>query len=67
MLLAIPQTSVLGAILVTGFLGGAIASHVRIGEYGSAEQIFCLLLGLATWGGLHLRDPRLRELLPLWR
>lgn len=64
-LLAIPRTAVLGAILLTGFLGGAIAVHVRIGEVGSPPQIVCLLLGIAAWGGLYLRDSRLRALLPL--
>jgi hypothetical protein len=63
-LLAIPQTAVLGAILLTGFLGGAIATHVRIGEIGSPPQLICLALGIATWGGLYLRDARLRALLP---
>jgi hypothetical protein len=64
-LLAIPRTAVLGAILVTAFLGGAIATHVRIGEIGSPEQLFCLALGVAAWGGLYLRDARVRSLLPL--
>lgn len=53
--LAIPGTSVLGAILTTGFLGGAIAVHVRIGEFGTGSQIFCLLLGAAAWAGMYLR------------
>jgi hypothetical protein len=64
-LLAIPRTAVLGAILVTGFLGGAIAAHVRIGEIGVPDQFICLALGIAAWGGLYLRDARLRALLPL--
>jgi hypothetical protein len=64
-LLAIPATSVLGAILVTGFLGGAIAAHVRIGEIGVPPQLICLALGVASWGGLYLSDPRLRALIPL--
>ena len=66
-LLAIPRTAVLGAILVTGFLGGAIAAHVRIGEIGVPDQFICLALGIATWGGLYLRDARVRDLLPLRR
>jgi hypothetical protein len=66
-LYAIPATSVLGAILVTGFLGGAICAHVRIGELGSSPQIICLLLGVLTWGGLYMRDPRIRALLPFIR
>ena len=65
-LYAIPTTAVLGAILVTGFLGGAICAHVRIGELGSPE-IISLLLGAMTWGGLHARDPRIRAILPLIR
>ena len=64
-LYAIPATAVLGAILVTGFLGGAICAHVRIGELGSPPEIMSLLLGAMTWGGLYLRDPRIRAILPL--
>jgi len=64
-LYAIPATAVLGAILVTGFLGGAICAHVRIGEMGSPPEIISLLLGALTWGGLYLRDPRIRALLPI--
>jgi len=58
---AVPQTSVLGAILVTGYLGGAIATHARIGE----QFIPPLALGVLVWLGLFLRDARLRALLPL--
>ena len=64
-LYAIPATAVLGAILVTGFLGGAICAHVRIGELGSPPEIVSLLLGVMTWGGLYARDPRIRSILPL--
>ncbi len=64
-LYAIPATAVLGAILVTGFLGGAICAHVRIGELGSPPEIVSLLLGAMTWGGLYARDPRIRAILPL--
>jgi hypothetical protein len=64
-LYAIPATTILGAILVTGFLGGALCAHVRIGELGSPPEIISLLLGAMTWGGLYLRDPRIRALLPL--
>lgn len=63
-LYAIPQTAVLGAILLTGFLGGAICTHFRMGEFGSPPQIICLTLGVMTWGGLYLRDARIRALLP---
>ena len=66
-LYAIPATAVLGAILVTGFLGGAICAHVRIGELGSPPEIISLLLGALTWGGLYARDPRIRAILPLTR
>ena len=61
LLYAIPQTSVLGAILCTGYLGGAIATHVRAGEGFAAA----LILGVIVWAGLFLRDRRLRVLLPL--
>ncbi|MGN8024155.1 DoxX family protein [Phyllobacterium sp. 22229] len=64
-LYAIPATAVLGAILATGFLGGAICAHVRIGELGSPPEIISLLLGAMMWGGLYLRDPRVRAILPL--
>ena len=59
----IPQTAVLGAILLTGYLGGAILAHVRVGEAGFAQVIF----GVFIWGGLYLRDSRLRALLPMRR
>ena len=58
---AIPRTSILGAILLTGYLGGATATHVRIGEPFYTPVI----LGVLVWGGLYLRDARLRALLPL--
>ena len=63
-LYVIPATAVLGAILVTGFLGGAICAHVRIGELGSPPEIISLLLGAMTWGGLYARDLRIRAILP---
>jgi hypothetical protein len=66
-LYAVPATAVLGAILVTGFLGGAICAHVRIGELGSPPEIMALLLGAMTWVGLYARDPRIRAILPLVR
>ena len=62
---AIPQTSVLGAILITGFLGGAICTHFRLGEMGSPPQVISLILGMIAWGGLYLRYPELRGLLPV--
>ena len=66
-LYAIPATAVLGAILVTGFLGGAICAHVRIGELGSPPELISFALGALTWGGLYARDPRIRAVLPLIR
>ena len=60
----IPHTSVLGAILLTGYLGGAVATHVRVGQ-GPFEPIFPIVLGVLLWGGLYLRDVRLRALIPL--
>ena len=66
-LYAIPATAVLGAILVTGFLGGAICAHVRIGELGSPPELISLMLGALTWGGLYARDARVRALLPFIR
>lgn len=62
-LYAIPQTSVLGAILLTGYMGGAIATHVRIGEPFFVQAI----IGMLIWLGLFLRDARLRALIPLRR
>ena len=64
-LLAIPKTKLPGAVLTTGFLGGAICAHLRVGEIGSPPQLVCLALGLAMWAGLFLADLRLRELLHL--
>lgn len=62
-LYAIPRTSVLGAILLTGYLGGAILTHVRVG--GPVFSIvFASLFGILAWLGLFLRDRRLRELIP---
>jgi hypothetical protein len=63
-LYAYPKTAVLGAILVTGFLGGAIATHFRLGEIGTPPQLVCVGLGLLAWGGLYFRDSRVRSLLP---
>jgi hypothetical protein len=57
----IPRAAVLGAILLTGYLGGATATHVRIGE----PFFMPIILGVLVWGGLFLRDARLRALLPL--
>jgi DoxX-like family len=61
----VPRTSVLGAILLTGYLGGAIATHVRIGNPLFTHVLFPIYVALFVWGGLYLRERRLRELLPL--
>ncbi|MFG3597573.1 DoxX family protein [Bradyrhizobium sp. RDI18] len=66
-LYAIPPTSILGAILLTGYLGGAIASHVRIDSPLLTHTLFGFYLGLMLWGGLWLRDKNLRSLIPLRR
>jgi DoxX-like family len=63
-LYAIPPTSILGAILLTGYLGGAMASHVRIGSPLLSHIVFGFYLGVMVWGGLWLRDGKLRALLP---
>lgn len=66
-LYAIPRSSVLGAILLTGLLGGAMATHLRVGSPVFSHLLFGLYLGLMAWGGLFLRDERLRAMLPLRR
>lgn len=60
----VPRTAVLGAVLLTGYLGGAVATHVRVGA-GLFNVLFPVFFGALLWGGLWLRDRRLRELLPL--
>ncbi len=67
LLYSVPPTSILGAILLTGYLGGAIASHVRIDSPLFTHTLFGLYLGLMVWGGLYLRDGNLRALLPFRR
>lgn len=61
----VPRTAVLGAILLTGFLGGAVASQVRIGHPLFGYTLFPVYIALMLWGGLYLRDSRLRALIPL--
>ena len=61
----IPRTAVLGAILLTGYLGGAVASHVRVGDPLFSHTLFPTYLGLLLWGGLCLRDERVRAPVPL--
>ncbi len=57
----IPQTAVLGAIILTGYLGGALSTHLRLGE----NVVTHVIIGVLIWGGLYLRDTRLRALIPL--
>jgi len=64
-LYAIPRTSVLGAILLTGLFGGAMATHLRVGSPVFTHLLFGFYLGLLVWGGLFLRDPRVRAIIPL--
>jgi len=64
LLYAVPPTSFVGAILLTGYLGGAIASHVRIGSPLFTHVLFGFYLGLMVWGVLWMRDARPRQLLP---
>jgi len=63
----IPSTSVLGAVLLTGYLGGAIATHVRVGNPLLSHTLFPIYVALFIWGGLFLRDAVLREFFPLRR
>ena len=60
----IPRTSVLGALVLTGYLGGAIATHLRVGSPLPTHTLFPIYVALMVWGGLYLRESRLRELLP---
>ncbi|HKV46211.1 MAG TPA: DoxX family protein [bacterium] len=66
-LYAIPRTTILGAILLTGYLGGATASQVRVGHQLFTETLFPIYVGALVWGGLFLRDDRLRAIFPLRR
>ena len=61
-LYAIPQTTVLGAILLTGYFGGAVATHVHQGE---SNWYYAVIWGVVTWLGIYLRDARLRQLVPI--
>jgi hypothetical protein len=61
----IPRTAVLGAILETALLGAAVATNVRVGNPLFSHELFGVYLGVMIWGGLWLRDPRIRALLPL--
>jgi DoxX-like protein len=63
----VPRTAVLGALLLTGYLGGAIASQMRVGNPLLSHTLFPIYVALLLWGGLYPRETRLRELLPLRR
>jgi hypothetical protein len=66
-LYAIPRTSVLGAILLTAYMGGAIYTHVRAGSPPFTHTLFGVYLAVLIWGGLYLRDERVRALIPFQR
>jgi hypothetical protein len=66
-LYAIPRTALLGAVLLTGFYGGAVASKLRIEDPMFSSVLFGVYFGLIVWAGLYLRDERLRTLFPLRR
>jgi hypothetical protein len=66
-LYAIPRTAILGAVLLTGFCGGAVASKVRIEDPLFSSVLFGVYFGLIAWGGLYLRDDALRRLFPIRR
>jgi hypothetical protein len=63
----VPRTAVLGAIVFTGYLGGAVATHLRIGNPLLSHTLFPIYVGAMLWGALYLREPRLRALVPLRR
>ena len=63
----VPHTSVLGAVMLTGYLGGAVATHVRAASPMFSHTLFPVYVALLLWGGLYLREPRLIELLPYRR
>ena len=65
-LYAFPRTSVLGAILLTAYMGGTVATHLRVGNPLFSHMLFGVYLAVLTWGGLYLRDARIRAILP-WR
>ena len=65
LLYAYPPTSLLGAILITGYLGGAVATHARIGSPIFTHTLFGVYVGALAWAGLWLRDPRVRAMLPI--
>jgi hypothetical protein len=65
LLYAFPRTSILGAILLTGYFGGAVATHLRLDNPLLTHTLFTVYFGILIWGGLWLRNSKLRELMPL--
>jgi hypothetical protein len=65
LLYAAPHTATLGAIALTGFLGGAVAAKLRVGDPLLTHVLFGVYVGVLVWGGLYFRDARLRQILPL--
>jgi hypothetical protein len=65
LLYAFPRTSILGAILLTAYFGGAVATHLRLNNPLFSHILFTVYFGILIWGGLWLRNPRLRKLLPV--
>ena len=61
----IPQTAIRGAILLTGYFGGAVATHIRVADPLFSHVLFLVYVGATLWGGLSLRDARLRALIPV--
>jgi hypothetical protein len=66
-LYVVPRTAVLGAILLTGLLGGSAAAHLRVGDPLFTHVLFGVYVGVLAWGGLYLRDATLRALIPFRR
>ena len=67
LLYAVPRTAQLGAVILTAIMGGAIATHLRLGSPWLTHTLFGVWLGVLTWLGIWLRDPAIRALLPLRR
>jgi hypothetical protein len=64
-LYVVPRTSILGALLLTGYLGGAVASNLRVGHPLFSHILFPVYVAVLLWGGIYLREPRLRALIPV--
>lgn len=64
LLYAIPRTSILGAVLLTAYFGGAVATHLRVDNPLASHTLFSIYIAVLMWGGLWLREPRLRALMP---